>query len=115
MSARRSCLYGLLLSLGLGAGLPAGPARAASALAALEPAPARWAGIDESVIEKVAAAAGRAPRPLLFELEGDLALFVFLCAGIAGGSVLGYHFRVLFVERLGEKPMQRPDSPPRVS
>ena len=59
--------------------------------------PARWSGIDESVIEKVAAEAGRAPRPLLFEMEGDLALFLFLCAGIVGGSVFGYCFRMLFV------------------
>ena len=71
-----------------------------------EPAsePARWSGIDESVIEKVAAEAGRAPRPLLFEMEGDLALFLFLCAGIVGGSVFGYCFRMLFVERVDERP-----------
>jgi cobalt/nickel transport system permease protein len=66
--------------------------------------PARWSGIDESVIEKVAAEAGRAPRPLWFEMEGDLALFLFLCAGIVGGSVCGYCFRMLFVERIDEKP-----------
>ena len=66
--------------------------------------PGRWSGIDESVIEKVAAEAGRAPRPLLFEMEGDLALFLFLCAGIVGGSVFGYCFRMLFVERVDERP-----------
>jgi cobalt/nickel transport system permease protein len=66
--------------------------------------PARWSGIDESVIEKVAAEAGRAPRPLWFEMEGDLALFLFLCAGIVGGSVFGYYYRMLFVERIDEKP-----------
>jgi cobalt/nickel transport system permease protein len=66
--------------------------------------PARWSGVDESVIEKVAAEAGRAPRPLWFEMEGDLALFLFLCAGIVGGSVFGYCFRMLFVERIDEKP-----------
>jgi cobalt/nickel transport system permease protein len=75
---------------------------AASALAQ-EP-PARWSGIDESVIEKVAAEAGRSPRPLWFEMEGDLGLFLFLCAGIAGGSVFGYCFRMLFVERIDERP-----------
>ena len=32
------------------------------------------------------------------------ALFLFLCAGIAGGSVFGYCFRMLFVERIDEKP-----------
>jgi len=66
--------------------------------------PARWPGVDESVIEKIAAEAGRSARPLWFEMEGDLALFLFLCAGIAGGSVLGYCFRMIFVERIDEKP-----------
>jgi hypothetical protein len=65
--------------------------------------PERWPGIDESVIEKVAAAGGRAARPLLFDLEGDLALFVFLCAGIVGGAVIGYCFRMLFVEQFDRK------------
>jgi ABC-type cobalt transport system substrate-binding protein len=74
-----------------------------SAATPAEPA-ARWSGIDESVIEKVAAEAGRAPRPLWFEMEGDLALFLFLCAGIVGGSVFGYYYRMLFVERIDEKP-----------
>jgi cobalt/nickel transport protein len=66
--------------------------------------PERWSGIDESIIEKVAAAAGRAPRAVLFDLQGDLALFVFLCAGIAGGAVFGYYFRVLFVEHFDAAP-----------
>ena len=77
----------------------------ASATAPASPEPStRWSGIDESVIEKVAAEAGRAPRPLWFEMEGDLALFLFLCAGIVGGSVFGYCFRMLFVERVDERP-----------
>jgi ABC-type cobalt transport system substrate-binding protein len=80
-------------------------ATAAQPTAAAEPdEPARWAGVDEAVIEKMAAEAGRTARPLWFELEGDLALFLFLCAGIAGGSVLGYCFRMIFVERIDEKP-----------
>ena len=80
----------------------------ATALPAVAPTaaeePARWAGVDESVIEKIAAEAGRSARPLWFEMEGDLALFLFLCAGIAGGSVLGYCFRMIFVERIGAEP-----------
>jgi ABC-type cobalt transport system substrate-binding protein len=106
---RRYALAGLLFGA-----LQAAPARAASATAAQTLAasaahatpeePSRWAGVDESVIEKVAAEAGRSARPLWFEMEGDLALFLFLCAGIAGGSVLGYCFRMIFVERIGEKP-----------
>ena len=80
---------------------------AAQATAAAQPTeeePSRWPGVDESVIEKIAAEAGRSARPLWFEMEGDLALFLFLCAGIAGGSVLGYCFRMIFVERIDEKP-----------
>jgi cobalt/nickel transport protein len=56
-----------------------------------------WSGVDDSVVGKFAAAAGRhAHAPLL---EGDLLLFAFLVAGIVGGFVLGYYFRTLFVER----------------
>lgn len=57
---------------------------------------APWAGVDESVVAKVARAAGRHPRAPL--VEGDLLLFAFLVAGIVGGFVLGYAFRMLFVE-----------------
>jgi hypothetical protein len=57
---------------------------------------APWAGVDEAVVGKVAAAAGRhAAAPLI---EGDLLLFTFLVAGIVGGFVIGYYFRTLFVE-----------------
>jgi hypothetical protein len=55
-----------------------------------------WPGVDEAVVGKFAAAAGRhAHAPLV---EGDLLLFAFLVAGIVGGFVLGYTFRALFVE-----------------
>ena len=55
-----------------------------------------WEGVDEAVVGKVAAAAGRhAAAPLI---EGDLLLFTFLVAGIIGGFVLGYYFRILFAE-----------------
>ena len=59
-----------------------------------------WAGVDETVIEKAAAAAGRpAWEPLINTDQGDLLLFVFLLAGIGGGFVAGYHFRTLFPPR----------------
>jgi cobalt/nickel transport protein len=57
---------------------------------------APWAGVDDAVVAKIAAAAGRHARAPL--LEGDLLLFAFLVAGIVGGFVLGYGFRKLFVE-----------------
>jgi len=67
--------------------------------------PSRWSGVDETVVERIAAEAGRTPHGLLFEIDqGDLPLFLFLCAGIVGGSVLGYCFRMLFVEKIDQKP-----------
>jgi cobalt/nickel transport protein len=58
---------------------------------------APWSGVDESVVGKIAGAAGRHARAPF--VEGDLLLFAFLVAGIVGGFVLGYTFRRLFVER----------------
>ncbi len=63
--------------------------------------PARWAGVDEAVVEKVAAEAGRQRWRTFLDDTGDLPLFLFLCAGIAGGFALGYGYRALFVERRG--------------
>jgi len=69
--------------------------------------PARWAGVDEKVVERVAAEAGRARWRTFLDGAGDLPLFAFLCAGVVGGFALGYGFRALFVEQRcqpGEKP-----------
>ncbi|MHB8836324.1 MAG: cobalt transporter [Candidatus Methylomirabilia bacterium] len=60
-------------------------------------AAAGWDGVDKTVVEKFAHAAGRPPRePLINTDRGDLLLFVFLLAGAAGGFVAGYCFRALF-------------------
>ena len=57
----------------------------------------KWAGVDETVVEKFATAAGRPPRePFINTDQGDLLLFVFLVAGTVGGFVGGYYFRELF-------------------
>jgi ABC-type cobalt transport system substrate-binding protein len=57
---------------------------------------AHWPGVDETVVEKAATAAGRPPRPPLFDPgAGDLRAFLFLIAGAAGGFVGGYYFREL--------------------
>ncbi len=46
----------------------------------------KWAGIDESVVKKVAKEHGReAKEPLINTDQGDLLLFVFLLAGVVGG------------------------------
>lgn len=66
--------------------------------------PPSWPGVDKTVVERFAKEAGRAPRrPLLDTDRGDLLLFVFLVAGIAGGFTLGYTYRVMFVEGRGSR------------
>jgi cobalt/nickel transport system permease protein len=60
----------------------------------------KWAGVDETVIEKYAAAAGREPvQPLVNTDQGDLLLFVFAVAGAAGGFIAGYCWRILLHEK----------------
>ncbi|MFN4132542.1 MAG: cobalamin biosynthesis protein CbiM, partial [Caldimicrobium sp.] len=53
---------------------------------------------DEAVIEKLAEERGKKSKPL-FELEGDLELFMFsLLFGISGFAA-GYYWRKLFSEK----------------
>ena len=60
----------------------------------------KWAGVDESVVKKVAQEQGRkAWGPIINTDQGDLLLFVFLLAGAVGGFIAGYYWRVLMVER----------------
>ena len=59
--------------------------------------PHSWSGVDETVVEKYAEAAGHpARKPYINTDQGDLLLFFFLIAGTAGGFVAGYCFRELF-------------------
>jgi hypothetical protein len=70
------------------------------ALISAEAEEGKWAGVDETVVEKFAAKAGRiAKEPFIRKDQGDLLLFVFLVAGVAGGFAAGYYFRVLFHEK----------------
>ena len=58
---------------------------------------AKWAGVDETVVEKYAEEAGHpARKPYINTDQGDLLLFFFLIAGTGGGFVAGYCFRELF-------------------
>lgn len=60
---------------------------------------ADYVGVDEAVVEKFAANAGRKPTPPLANVDnGDLGLFLFLTAGAIGGFVCGYCFRSLSPE-----------------
>ncbi|MGA2107606.1 MAG: cobalt transporter [Syntrophorhabdales bacterium] len=57
---------------------------------------AKWQGVDESVVEKVAHEHGREIHaPLINTDQGDLLLFVFLMAGVVGGFAAGYYWRSL--------------------
>jgi len=61
---------------------------------------AEWSGVDESVIEKYAKEHGReAMTPLINTDQGDILLFVFLVAGVIGGFLGGYYWRILIVEK----------------
>lgn len=60
----------------------------------------QWPGVDESVIGGFAERAGRGDAEPLFDwVQGDMLLFMFLCAGLLAGFLLGYFARVLFVEQ----------------
>lgn len=62
----------------------------------------KWQGIDETVVGKIAREHGREVRKSLIDTsEGDLQLFAFLAAGVVGGFVAGYYWRVLLE---GKKP-----------
>jgi uncharacterized membrane protein len=57
----------------------------------------KWRGVDEAVVERFAREADRPPRdPYIHTDRGDLLLFFFLLAGVAGGFVGGYFYRELF-------------------
>ncbi len=59
-----------------------------------------WSGVDESVIEKFAADAGReAWEPFINTDQGDLLLFVFALGGAVGGFAAGYYWRRLVSEK----------------
>jgi hypothetical protein len=59
-----------------------------------------WEGVDKTVVEKTAVAAGHPPRePYINTDQGDLLLFLFLLAGAVGGFIMGYTFRALFPPR----------------
>jgi cobalt/nickel transport protein len=64
---------------------------------------AKYPGVDEAVVAHFAEKAGRpAWEPFINTGQGDVALFFFLCAGILGGFVAGYHYRELFPPRKTE-------------
>lgn len=66
--------------------------------------PRPWVGVDEAVVEKIAREHGReAKAPLINTDQGDILLFVFLVAGVVGGFVGGYYWRMLVEKKASEK------------
>ena|ERR1039457_2440280 len=62
----------------------------------------KWPGVDESVVEKYAKEHGREKRESFINTDqGDMQLFVFLLAGVLGGFVAGYYWRVLLNSKAG--------------
>lgn len=58
-----------------------------------------FVGVDEAVVEKFAANAGRKPAPPILDADsGELGRLLWLMAGVAGGFALGYCFRSLSPE-----------------
>lgn len=61
----------------------------------------KWPGVDEVVVEKIAAEHGReASSPLIDTDQGDLLLFLFLLAGAIAGFVAGYYWHTLMTVRI---------------
>jgi len=71
----------------------------------------KWSGVDETVVGKFANEHGRAAREPLIHPDGDLLLFLFLIAGVLGGFVAGYYWRMLVAEKAlklkGQEPNRR--------
>lgn len=66
--------------------------------------PGKWAGVDETVVEKYAREHGREPKPPVINTErGDLPLFLFLVSGAVGGFAAGYYWRMLTEKKRDKK------------
>jgi cobalt/nickel transport protein len=56
----------------------------------------KWQGVDDAVVGRIAREHGReVSKSLIDTSEGDLQLFVFLAAGVVGGFIAGYCWRML--------------------
>lgn len=77
--------------------------------AAIPAEAAKWTGVDEAVIEKIAKEHGReAKEPLVDKEHGDLLLFLFLAAGAVGGFAAGYYWKTLLIQRKGRGDISPP-------
>lgn len=76
--------------------------------------PAKWPGVDETVVEKFAKELGREPRdPYINTDRGDLLLFLFALAGGIGGFIMGYYWHKVFVAgKAGAGAGEEEDVPP---
>ncbi len=75
----------------------------------------KWQGVDQSIVEKYAKEQGReAQKPLINTDQGDLLLFVFLIAGVVGGFVAGYYWRMLMHEKKPSPAQEKSSSTRKV-
>jgi cobalt/nickel transport system permease protein len=76
---------------------------------------AKWTGVDEAVVERIAKEHGREAKEPLIDMEhGDLPLFLFLIAGAVGGFAAGYYWKTLLVgkARRSDTEKEMPSNPP---
>ncbi|MBI4333975.1 MAG: energy-coupling factor ABC transporter permease [Chloroflexi bacterium] len=55
--------------------------------------PGSWEGVDVAVVGKYAGELGATVKQPFLNIQGDLLLFIFTLAGLAGGFIMGYVWR----------------------
>jgi ABC-type cobalt transport system substrate-binding protein len=63
-----------------------------------------WQGTDDLIDSKIQQITGVAAKePLIDISKGNLGLFLFAAGGFTAGTVFGYQWRRIFVEKAGSK------------
>lgn len=64
----------------------------------------KWLGTDDKVDLKMQEVTGVAAKePLIDISQGNLGLFLFAVGGFAAGTIFGYQWRKIFIEKAGKK------------
>jgi len=64
----------------------------------------KWQGTDDLVDRKMEEVTGvSAKEPLIDISQGNLGLFLFAAGGFAAGTLFGYQWRKIFIEKAGKK------------
>jgi ABC-type cobalt transport system substrate-binding protein len=63
----------------------------------------KWQGTDDLVDRKMEQVTGvKAKEPLIDISQGNLGLFIFAAGGFIAGTVFGYQWRKIFIEKAGK-------------